>query len=66
MWMSGSSTQLWHCTEDCTVVRIDAGPCERFEVKVASRVCIESTAVVMDVVSSEVRSGLPSELLYGG
>ena len=55
-------------TEACTVVRTDAGLSEHFEVKV----CIKGLyrlspllfAAVMDVVSSEARSGLPSELLY--
>ena len=34
-----------------------------FEGWYASRICIESTAV-MDVFPSEARSGIPSELLY--
>ena len=35
-----------------------------FEHCYASRVCIKSIAVVMDVVPREARSGMPSELLY--
>ena len=55
-------------TEACTVVRTDAGLSESFEVTVSLHQ--ESVlgpllfAAVMDVVFSEVRSGLPSELLY--
>ena len=54
-------------TEACTVVRTDAGLSERFEVKVGlhqGSVLSPLFAAVMDVVSSEARSGLPSELLY--
>ena len=55
-------------TEACTVVRTDAGLSERFEVKVGlhqgSILSPLLFAVVMDVISSEARSGLPSELLY--
>ena len=55
-------------TEACTVVRTDAGLSESFEVKVAlhqgSVLSPLLFAAVMDVVSSEARSGLPSELLY--
>ena len=55
-------------TEACTVVRADARLSESFEVKV----CLHQGSVlspllfssVMDVVSSEVRSGLRSELMY--
>ena len=47
-------------TAACTVVKPDAGLSESWFV---SRVSTEST-VVMDVVSSEARCGLPSELLY--
>ena len=68
MWMNGSSAQLWHCIEACTVVRTDAGLSESFGVKVGlhqgSVLSTLSFAAVMDVVSSEARSGLPSELLY--
>ena len=55
-------------TEDCTVVRTDAGLSKSFEVKVGlHQGSVQSPllfAAVMDVASSEVRSGLPSELLY--
>ena len=55
-------------TEACTLVRTDAGLSKRFEVKVGlhqeSVLSPLLIAVVMDVVSSEARSGLPSELLY--
>ena len=55
-------------TEACTVVRTDAGLSESFEVKVGlhqgSVLSPLLFATVMDVVSSEARSGLPSELLY--
>ena len=55
-------------TEACTVVRTDAGLSKSFEVKVGlhqgSVLSPLLFAAVMDVVSSEVRSGLPSELLY--
>ena len=55
-------------TESCTVVKTDAGLNESFEVKVG----LHQRSVfgpllfsaVMDVVSSEARSGLPTELLY--
>ena len=55
-------------TEAYTVVRTDAGLSESFEVKVGLHqgsvlsplLCVS----VMDVVSSEERSGLPSDLLY--
>ena len=54
--------------EACTVVRIDAGLSESFEVKVSlHQVSVLSPllfSAVMDVVSSEARSSLPSELLY--
>ena len=55
-------------TEAYTVVRTDAGLSESFEVKVGlHQGSVPSPllfATVMDVVSSEARSGLPSELLY--
>ena len=55
-------------TEACTVVRTDARLSESFEVKVGlyqgSVLSLLLFAAVMDVVSSEARSGLPSELLY--
>ena len=55
-------------TETCTIVRTDAGLSESFEVKVGlhhgSVLSPLLFAAVMDVVSSEARSGLPSELLY--
>ena len=68
MWMSGSSTQLLHCIQRLAVVRKDAGLSESFEMKVGlhqgSVLSPLLFAAVMDVVSSEARSGLPSELLY--
>ena len=55
-------------TEACTVVRTDDRLSESFEVKVGlyQRTALSPMlfAAVMDVVSSESRSGLPSELLY--
>ena len=55
-------------TEACTVVRTDAGLSESFQVKVGlhqgSVLSPLLFAAVMDVVSSEARNGLPSELLY--
>ena len=55
-------------TEACTVVRTDAGLSERFEVKIGlhqgSVLSPLLFAAVMDVVSSEARGGLPSELMY--
>ena len=55
-------------TEACTVARTDAGLSESIEVKVSlhsgSVLSPLLFAAVMDVVSSEARSGLPSELLY--
>ena len=55
-------------TEACTIVRTDAGLNESFEVNVGlhqgSVLSPLLFAAAMDVVSSEARSGLPSELLY--
>ena len=55
-------------TEACTVVKTDAGLSEIFYAKVGlHQVSVLSALlfyVVMDVISSEVRSVLPSELLY--
>ena len=55
-------------TEACTVVRTDAGLSESFEVKDSlhqgSTLSPLLSAAVMDVVSSEAKSGLPSELLH--
>ena len=55
-------------TEDCTVVRTDAGLSKSFEVKVGlhqgSILSPLLFAVFLDVVSSKARCGLPSELLY--
>ena len=55
-------------TEVCTVVRTDAGLSESFEVKVGlhQRSVLSPLlfSAVIDVISSEARSGLPSELLY--
>ena len=52
-------------TEACTVVRADAGLSESFEAKVGlhqgSVLGPLLFAAVMDVVSSEARSGLPSD-----
>ena len=53
--------------EVCTVVRTDAGLSESFEVKVdlhqGSILSPLQYSFVMNVVSSEVRSGLPNEVL---
>ena len=50
-------------TEDCTVVKTDAGLSKSFDVKVGlhqgSVMSPLLFAVVMDVVSSDARSGLP-------
>ena len=68
MWMSGSTAVMALYTEACTVVRTDAGLGESYEVMVGlhqgSVLSPLLFTVVMDVVSSEARSGLPSELLY--
>ena len=58
----------WNLLSGCTVVKTDAGLSEIFDVKVGlhqgSILSPLLFTVVMDVVSSEERSGLPSELLY--
>ena len=55
-------------TEACTVVRTDAGLCEIFDVKLGlhqgSVLSPLLFVAVMDIVSSETRNGLPSQLLY--
>ena len=55
-------------TQACTVVRTDAGLSESFEVNLGlhqgSVLSPPLFAAVMDVVTSEARSGLLSELLY--
>ena len=55
-------------TEACTVFKTDTGLSKSFEVKVGLHLGSVLSPLlfvaVMDVVSSEVRSGLPSELLY--
>ena len=55
-------------TEHCKVVCTDAGQSESFEIKIGlhqgSVLSLLLFAVVMDVVSSEAKIGLPSELLY--
>ena len=64
-WLIHTVMRLY--TEACTVVRRDAGLSESFQVKVGLHQGLVSQllfVVVMDVVSREVRSGLPSELLY--
>ena len=53
--------------EVCTIVNTDAGLSESFEVKVdlhQRSVLTPLLFAVMEVVSSKVRSALPSELLY--
>ena len=66
----GIGTVMALYTEACTVVRTDAGLSESFEVKVGLHQWFVLSPLlfvcfVMDVVSSETRSGLPSsELLY--
>ena len=65
-WLNRTVMVLYK--EDCTVVRTDTGLSESFEVKVGlhqgSVLSPLLFAAVMDVVSSEARNGLPSELLY--
>ena len=65
-WLISTVMALY--TEACTIVRTDAGLSESFEVKVGlhqgSVLSPLLFAAVMDVVSSEARNGLPSELLY--
>ena len=65
-WLTHTVMALY--TEACTVVRTYAGLSESFEVKVGlHQGSVRSPllfAAVMDVVSSDARSGLPSELLY--
>ena len=55
-------------TKACTIVRTDAGLSENVDVKVGlhqgSVLSPLMLVAVMDVVSCEARSGLPSELLY--
>ena len=70
MWMSSSSAHSYSLlyTEACTIVRTDAELSESFEVKVGlhqeSVLSPLLFVAVMYAVSSEARSGLPSELLY--
>ena len=64
-WLIRTVTALYK--EACTIVRTDAGLSESFEVKVGlhqGSVLSPLLFAVLDVVSSEARSGLPSELLY--
>ena len=65
-WLTRTVMALY--TEACTIVRTYAGLSESFEVKVGlhqgSVLSSQLFAAVMDVVSSDARSGLPSELLY--
>ena len=65
-WLMRTFMALY--TEACTVVRTYAGLSESLQVKLGfhqgSVLSPLSCAAVMDVVSSEARSGLPSELLY--
>ena len=65
-WLIRTAMALY--TEVCTVVRTDAGLSESFEVNVGlhqgSVLDPLLFAAVMDVVSSEARSGLPCKLLY--
>ena len=65
-WLTRTFMVLY--TEDCTVVRTDAGLNESFEMKVGlhqgSVLGPLFFTAIMDVVSSETRIGMPSELLY--
>ena len=65
-WLIRTVMSLY--TEACTIVSTDAELSESFEVKVGLRqgslLSPLLFAAVTDVVSSEARSGLPSELLY--
>ena len=60
MWISGSPVQLWHCIQmlDNVSFQVKAG---LHQGSVLSPLLF---AIVMDVVYSEARRGLPSELLY--
>ena len=55
-------------TETCTVVKTDSGLSESFDVKVGlhrgSLLDLLLFSVLMYVFSSEIRNGMPSELLY--
>ena len=66
MWLIRTVMALY--TEACTIVRTDEGLSESFEVKVGlhqgSVLNPVLVASVMDIVSSEARSGLPTKLLY--
>ena len=48
-------------TEACAVVKTDAGLSESFEVKVGLNEGSVLSPLLLTVVSSETRSGLPSE-----
>ena len=65
-WLIRTVMELY--TEACTVIRTDAGLSESFEVKVGlhqgSVLSPLLFSAVMDVVSSEARSDMSSELLY--
>ena len=65
--MSGSSAQLWHCIQRLAL-SLEQMLSEGFEVKLGlhqgSVLSPLLFAAVMDVASSEARSGLPSDLLY--
>ena len=65
-WLIRTVVALY--TEACTIVRTYARLSESFEVKLGvyqgSILSPLLFSAVMDVVSDETRSGLPSELLY--